>query len=374
MEKIEYNLGELFCGPGGIALGASNASIILNNIKYSFSHQWANDFHSDTCETYKNNISIEPKNVICQDVKKLDISSLKPIDVFAYGFPCNDFSNVGEKKGFDGDYGPLYSYGVKVLNLFKPKFFIAENVSGLSSANSGNAFKKILEDMSTAGDGYTLTVHKFKFEEYGIPQARHRIIIVGFDKKLGKKFRVPKPTHNRYNYTPVKSVLDNIPSEAFNNEKTTQSKNVIERLRYIRPGENIWQAEDRLPENLRLNVKGTRLSQIYKRLHPDLPSYTLTGSGGGGTHGYHYLEPRALTNRERARIQTFPDDFIFSGSKESVRRQIGMAVSPVMAKIIFEACLKTLHAIPYESISPLWSDYDLPCYVSTKPEQLSIGI
>lgn len=99
-----------------------------------------------------------------------------------------------------------------------------------------------------------------------------------------------------------------------------------------------------------MNVKGAKISQIYKRLDPNRPAYTVTGSGGGGTHMYHYVEPRALTNRERARIQTFPDNYVFKGSKESVRRQIGMAVPAKGAKIIFEAVLRTFAQIQYESI------------------------
>ena len=87
-------------------------------------------------------------------------------------------------------------------------------------------------------------------------------------------------------------------------------------------------------------------------MDPNRPAFTITGSGGGGTHGYHWEENRALTNRERARIQTFPDDFEFIGSKESVRRQIGMAVPPKLAEVIFTALLKTLHDIPYEWIKP----------------------
>ena len=97
-----------------------------------------------------------------------------------------------------------------------------------------------------------------------------------------------------------------------------------------------------------MNVKGAKLSQIYKRLHPDKPSYTITGSGGGGTHGYHYAKNRALTNRERARIQTFPDDFIFEGSKEQVRKQIGMAVPPKLSHQIFTAILKTYAQVDYD--------------------------
>ena len=100
-------------------------------------------------------------------------------------------------------------------------------------------------------------------------------------------------------------------------------------LSHIPPGENAWY--EGLPEHLRLNVKKTKISQIYKRLHPDKPAYTVTG-GGGGTHMYHYAIPRALTNRERARLQTFPDNYEFLGGKEAVRKQIGMAVPPMGQK------------------------------------------
>jgi DNA (cytosine-5)-methyltransferase 1 len=105
-----------------------------------------------------------------------------------------------------------------------------------------------------------------------------------------------------------------------------------------------------MPDELRLNITGVKISQIYKRLDPTKPAYTVTGSGGGGTHIYHWDEPRALTNRERARLQTFPDTYEFIGSKESVRKQIGMAVPCRGAKVIFEAILKSFAGIPYESI------------------------
>ena len=114
-------------------------------------------------------------------------------------------------------------------------------------------------------------------------------------------------------------------------------------------GENAFTAD--LPEELQIKTR-TKISQIYKRLDPDKPSYTITGSGGGGTHVYHWSENRALTNRERARLQTFPDDFVFEGSKESVRKQIGMAVPAQGAKIIFEAVLKTFAGIDYPSVEP----------------------
>ena len=107
----------------------------------------------------------------------------------------------------------------------------------------------------------------------------------------------------------------------------------------------------RLIEYSRLKCKSARMSHIYKRLDAKQPAYTITGSGGGGTHVYHWKEHRALTNRERARLQSFPDWFEFQGKKEDIRKQIGMAVPPEGAKVIFEAILKTFARINYRSIS-----------------------
>lgn len=276
---------------------------------------------------------------------------LTPIDALAFGFPCNDYSIVGEQKGMDGDYGPLYSYGVKALNLFNPQWFLAENVGGLRNANDGKAFTKILDELKHAGKhGYNVTAHLYKFEEYGIPQARHRIIIIGIRNDIGVTYKVPspKPYFAIDNTCQTAIEIPPIPSDAFNNEKTKQSETVIKRLEHIKPGQNAFTAD--LPEELKLHVRGAKISQIYKRLDPSKPAYTVTGSGGGGTHIYHWSEPRALTNRERARLQTFDDSYRFMGSKESVRKQIGMAVPCKGAKIIFEAILKCFAGIEYESI------------------------
>lgn len=354
-----FKKGELFNGPGGLALGAKNATVkhpktgeILR-----IEHEWSNDFDASSCETYRYNIckDLSDPSVKCSPVEKLPIGDrnvLGDIDCFAFGFPCNDYSLVGEKNGLNGQYGPLYSYGVKVLKEYQPKFFVAENVGGLQSANEGMAFIKILTELEESG--YKLTPHLYKFEEYGVPQARHRIIIVGIRNDLdeeGIKFRVPSPT-TQYRYKTAYEAIMNPPikEDAPNHEYTRHMEKVKKMLSYIPPGENAWYAG--IPEELRLNVNGARLSSIYKRLDPDRPAYTVTGSGGGGTHMYHWEELRALTNRERARLQTFPDDFVFIGNKESVRKQIGMAVPPHGATIVFEAILKTFAGIEYEWIQP----------------------
>jgi len=347
-----FTLGEMYCGPGGLALGASRASQRKNGKRVGFRHLFATDHDRDTCKTYKHNMQSYSSElqVICEDVRKLAIDELPVADGFVFGFPCNDFSIVGETKGIDGKYGALYEYGVEYIERANPLFFLAENVSGLSSANSGRAFEVILSALANAGRyGYMLTPNLYRFEQYGIPQSRHRIVIVGIRGDLGKTFCVPRPNSK---IVTCKQAIESPPISrtAKNHEFTSQSPRVVERLSHIGPGENAWTAN--IPRSLQLNVKGARLSQIYKRLDPLKPAYTITGSGGGGTHVYHWQENRALTNRERARLQTFPDDFEFIGSKESVRRQIGMAVPPIGAEVILVAILRTLLDITYPVSSP----------------------
>lgn len=352
---VIFRLGELFCGPGGIAYGAKLAS----NFQFKINHVWATDYDKDTCDTYAKNIcNGNESTVICEDIRKLSLDRLRKIsdiDALAFGFPCNDYSAVGERKGITGEFGALYKYGIEVLKEFQPKWFLAENVEGLASANETKALSTILEDMYNAG--YSVYPHLYSFNEYGIPQTRKRVIIIGIRKDTNIRFYPPspKPFSSVNNSVQYALEVPPIPPKAKNNERTHHSKQVIERLSYIKPGENAFTAN--IPEHLKLKVKGAKISQIYKRLDPNKPSYTVTGSGGGGTHMYHWKEPRALTNRERARIQTFPDHFEFCGSKESVRKQIGMAVPSLGVKIILESLFKCFSGEPYDkmecNISPL---------------------
>jgi DNA (cytosine-5)-methyltransferase 1 len=368
--RMNFRLGELFCGPGGIGYAAITAKI--SDPAYIISHAWANDYDKDTCQTYIKNVSHDQKSVICQDIRTLKYDRLRRIsgiDALAFGFPCNDFSVVGEQKGIDGVYGPLYSFGISALKYFRPKWFLAENVGGLRNSNDGKTFKVILEKMFAAG--YSVYPHLYKFEEYGIPQARHRIIIIGIRQDQGVVFKIPSTFRYKNHSRTAKDAIENppIPTDAPNNELTNQSKDVIERLKYIKPGENAFTAD--IPQELQLNISGAKISQIYRRLDPNKPAYTVTGSGGGGTHVYHWTEPRALTNRERARLQTFPDDFEFAGSKESVRKQIGMAVPVDGARIVFEAILNSFAGIDYESIpasfAPLIQDNHSSLFNGQKP-------
>ena len=200
-------------------------------------------------------------------------------------------------------------------------------------------------------------------------------------------FKVPAPTH-RNEYVSSEVALSNIDINAANNEFPKQSTRIKDRLLFTPPWENAWFLDKivslpiaKLREELKvapwyeneindipdeslverikackLNCKKAKMSHIYKRLKNDKPSYTITGSGGGGTHVYHWEERRALTNRERARLQSFPDSFVFKGTKEEVRKQIGMAVPPKGAKVIFEAVLKTFAGIKYDTIDASYSN------------------
>ncbi len=348
MQKHTYQLGELYCGPGGLAYGALTAT--SDDGLLSINHAWANDYDHDTCLTYRKNICPEnPDSVHEGDVRDLDIKSLGKIDAFAYGFPCNSFSQVGEHQGMaNAKFGQLYWYGVEVLRTYQPDWFIAENVSGIRSAG-GNDFQIILQDMRESG--YKLTTNLYKAEEYGVPQMRHRVIIVGIRDDLDVDFKVPSTIPYQGTDVSARTALENIPEDAPNNEVRKLSEKVVRRLSYIKPGENVWKAEEHgLPEELRIKTR-TKISQIYRKLDPDRPSYTITAAGGGGTFGYHWTN-RELTNRERARIQTFPDSYEFVGKYSSVRKQIGMAVPCRLSHIVTTAILNSFAGIEYPWVLP----------------------
>jgi DNA (cytosine-5)-methyltransferase 1 len=390
---MDFKLGELFCGPGGLALGAGLTDPVLSEDGriFSISHIWGVDKDPAAIESYKHNIVKKYGGIgLCMDAMefcKRELSNYKKITALAFGFPCNDFSLVGEKHGVNGQYGKLYKAGIEVIKGMDPFWFVAENVSGIHYANQGEAFEKIIGELKIAGKyGYNLTAHLYKFEEYGIPQYRHRFIIVGIRKDKNLFFKVPAPTHggNKKPFVTSKQALSEISKDALNKELAEQNPRIVQRLIFTPPWKNAWfldellemKSKERLNilqqvpwyekdlaslsdykicqmiDNARLRCTKARMSHIYKRLDPKKPSYTITGSGGGGTHVYHWEEHRSLTNRERAKLQSFPDDFEFIGSIPDVRKQIGMAVPPEGAKIVFSAILKTFANIDYDFVDP----------------------
>jgi DNA (cytosine-5)-methyltransferase 1 len=324
-------VGELFCGAGGMGLGLKWAGLRPS---------WAIDIDADACRTYQRNVG----KALCSKVENVAYEKLPTVSGLAFGFPCNDFSFVGERRGTAGYYGGLFKEAMRALNKVKPNWFVAENVPGLMSSGGLD----IMREFANCGRGYDVALHLYKFEDYGVPQRRWRIVAVGIAVEEGKRFRVPVPTHSGRAVSSAEA-LAGVENVTLNNERTRHPARTIDMLSHIPEGENAWHED--VPKHLRI-ATNCKLSLIYRRLKRDEPAYTVVAAGGGGTHMYHFEEPRALTNRERARLQTFPDDFEFLGGHSSVRKQIGMAVPPMAAKVIGSALLSTLKGTIYPSIEP----------------------
>ncbi len=308
----------LFSGCGGLDLGFKQAG---------FEIAWANDLFHAACETYKLNFG---DHIYEGDIADVDFKQLPSCDVITGGFPCQDFSMIWKRGGIETDRGNLYKYFVKAVSEKLPKVFVAENVKGLLTANKGQAIKQIVEDFQNVGNfGYRIYINLYNFAEYGVPQFRERVIIVGIRGDLDYEFQKPTPTHNESTYVSSGEALKGVEKVPHNNEKLNIAERTKTIISLIPEGRNFTS----IPKDSPYYVKGM-ISHVYRRLHRNKPSMTIIAGGGGGTWGYHFEEPRPLTNRERARLFSYPDDFIFYGKIAEVRKQIGNSVPPLAANKI----------------------------------------
>lgn len=317
-QDLKPKIISLFSGCGGLDLGFHIAG---------YQTVWANDYEHWACESFKNYFG---ENIIVEgDIEKINPykdKSIPDCDLILGGFPCQDFSMIWKRPGLNGERGNLYKSFLRFVDAKKPKAFIAENVKGLLTANNKKAIQQIIEDFESIMPGYIVTPKLYNFADYGVPQFRERVLIVGVRVDTGFNFKHPSPTHGPkgiYPYITAGEAINNANNVPYNNEHTNITDKTRELLGLISEGGNFTD----IPKDHPLYVKGM-ISHVYRRLKLDEPSKTIIAAGGGGTHGYHYPEQRPLTNRERARLQSFPDDFIFKGSIADVRKQIGNAVPP----------------------------------------------
>lgn len=308
----------LFSGCGGMDLGFKQAGYEL---------VWANDFEKAACETYAANLG---DHIVHGDITKIDLNVIPDCDLMIGGFPCQDFSMIWKRGGLETDRGNLYKYFVQAVKLKKPRVFVAENVKGLLTANKGMAVRTITEDFAEIG--YRVSVDLYNFADYGVPQIRQRIFIVGIRDDVEWEFEKPLPTHSKNQYVSSGKALVGVKKVKLNNEHQNIAEKTKKMLSLIPEGGNF----NDIPKNHPLYVKGM-ISHVYRRLDRKKPSTTIIAGGGGGTWGYHFEEPRPLTNRERARLFCYPDDFEFRGSITEVRKQIGNSVPPLAAKILGES-------------------------------------
>lgn len=330
----------LFSGCGGLDLGFKQVG--------DYHTVWANDFKHEACESFRMHFG----NVIREgDIEAIDPyndHTIPNCDLILGGFPCQDFSIIWKQPGLNGSRGNLYKSFLRFVDAKKPKAFVAENVKGILTANGKKAIKQIIEDFQNIEPGYVVIPHLYDFANYGVPEYRERVLIVGIRSDTGFDFHHPRPTHGNGDgllpFVTVGDAFRGVEKVPFNNEHLKIKARTEKVISLIPEGGNFTS----IPQDSPYYVKGM-ISHVYRRVKLDEPSKTIIAQGGGGTWGYHYPENRPLTNRERARIQSFPDDFVFYGSTTEVRRQIGNAVPPVGVHAIAKA-LKPLFFDKYEHV------------------------
>jgi len=320
--KTGIKVLELFAGAGGLALGLEQAGLettaLIEIDKYA-------------CETLKHN---RPHwNVINDDVRNIDFSQFN-VDVVTGGFPCQAFSYAGKKLGFEDTRGTLFFEFARAVKEIRPKLFLAENVRGIISHDKGRTLKTIVKILSELG--YNVEYRLVNAVNYGVPQKRERVIIVGTQK--GYTFRFPK--EEKHIVTLREALKDVPPSEGM--QYSANRKKVLE---LVPPG-GCWRD---LPLEIQKSFMGKSFysgggrTGMARRLSWDEPSLTLTTSPSQKqTERCHPDETRPFTVREYARIQTFPDSWEFIGSMSEKYKQIGNAVPVKLAFKIGQAIVKCL--------------------------------
>lgn len=334
-----FSAVSLFSGCGGMDLGAEMTGLVKT--------VWAIDNDPWAVQTYRQNLGSHIWNADIREIEFPDV----PCDILLAGPPCQDYSSLWNHDGAKTPRGNLFREVARFLDQRSPKAFVLENVAGLLSANHGEAWLLVRHALrapsqflyGAPGPRYEVAAQIVNFADLGVPQHRQRLIVVGVRKDLGiRPPAIPRPYQAAHRT--VRDALDSAPisPSAANHEIGLDSTTVVERLKLIAPGENYRS----IPGGHPLAVKGL-ISHVYRRLDPDQPSYTVIAGGGGGTHGYHHVEPRRLSNRERARLQSFPDDFVFAGGEgrsayPRVRRQVGNAVPPEAGRVIVRTLAEAL--------------------------------
>ncbi|CAH5470691.1 DNA cytosine methyltransferase [Enterobacter cloacae] len=329
---LNINTLGFFSGGGGLDLGFSAAgfNIILSS-----------DIDAHSCETLKLNQKkksyIKEHPVLCEDVRKIDKNTIEgvigsqQIDFVIGGPPCQSFSVFGRRKGLDDPRGNLVFEYVRLIKELNPRGFLFENVAGLKSIHGGELYKELAKVLSMDGK-YKISAHEYEVAEYGVPQFRKRIFFIG--SRDGKIIPPMIPTHGNNNglgldtlpYNTVQKVIQGLPTpitdwklDPFVNGHVGRkhSQMIIDRYTSLIYGER--------DHKTRIN-----------KLDPNKPSYTIiVGSDAGGGKGHiHPFEPREVTPRESARIQTFPDWWEFYGTGRHIIRQVGNAVPPLFAALI----------------------------------------
>lgn len=347
---MSYTMIDLFSGVGGLSLGFEMAG---------FKAVLANEYDASIAESYvKNRPHVK---MIVNDITQLPIRETfseycGKIDLIVGGPPCQGFSQKGQRKSINDERNFLFRYYYEVVALVKPKYFVMENVPNLLTTEDGY-FKKEIESLFES-IGYKIVADVLNASDFGVPQNRKRAVIIG---RLGDySLSMPKPKTKKvtiwdaisdlaylessegsevqeYRYAPqseYQRVLRDGSTLLYNHVATKHSELALERLRLIPPNKG---REVLPPEHLTKSI----YSGTWSRMLKDDISVTITtrfDTPSSGRFTHPFLN-RAITVREAARIQSFPDTFVFHGNKTSQMKQVGNAVPPLLAKAIAEVIL-----------------------------------
>ncbi len=331
----KYTYIDLFSGAGGMSLGFNNAG---------FKNLLAIEFNKDFAKTYKKNFP--EHNLIVDDIKNVtekqiyDIIKNEKVDVIIGGPPCQGFSIAGNigRNFIDDDRNRLFKEFVRFVKIIKPKMFVLENVAAMERHNKGKTIKEIISSFKEIG--YDIKYKVLNAVNYEVPQERRRIFIVG---TLGNNdFEYPKESKK---IMTVEKAIGDLPklnsggtSNIPNHIAMRHSSQMLEKMSYVKDGGN----RNDIPENLRPKSGDSRK---YIRYNSKKPSFCVTGDM---RKVFHYNQNRALTCRELARLQTFPDTFVFLGNAGKVQQQIGNAVPVLLANKI---ALQVKEVLDNEQIS-----------------------
>lgn len=302
----KYTVVSMFSGCGGMDLGFAGGFEIFGRRYRSlpFEIVWANDLSVEACKTYERNLG---HRIHRGDIWELIDSLPKRADVIIGGFPCQDISVNGKRAGINGARSGLYRAMVEAIKRLKPSVFVAENVKALLRHEAW--LQQVLSDFR--GLGYAVSCELYRAADYGVPQTRERVIFVGTAEGV-KPFMPPPPERNASTWMTAREAIGDL-------EDLDEAPHI----------NHIWSKANVSPE------------QGNRRLLHDRPGYTIRAECHGNIQ-FHYRHPRRVSMREAARIQSFPDKFLFACGIREIERQVGNAVPPVLAWHIANAVLDCL--------------------------------
>jgi DNA (cytosine-5)-methyltransferase 1 len=322
VRKSRFSIISLFSGCGGMDLGFLGGFEFLgrNYENLPFHILWANDINAEACRTYRKNIGHEIRQGDVWELLNIMPSSA---DVLIGGFPCQDISVNGKQAGVNGNRSGLYKAMIKAIQRVKPRVFVAENVKAL--LRNPVWLEQVLRDFGSLG--YNMHHQLYQAADYGVPQTRERVLIVGTASGVPPYQPPAQERHPASWVTAQQAIWD------------------LERLDESPQINHIWSLANKSPE------------QGNRRLIADRPGYTIRAECHGNIQ-YHYKLPRRISMREAARIQSFPDNFLFVSGLRETERQVGNAVPPVLAWHVARSVLECLKSS--ETNAPKASKVDSP--------------